>query len=553
MKRMMKKVMIVLVAMMMTLSMTACSSEDPSGSSSTGEVTYKDTFTYAIGGEPNYLDPTVATDSVASYILNQTYYSLFSFGEDGSIINEACTEMTISDDGLVYTLTLDENNYWSDGVPVTAHHYVYGALRALGMGSADSYYSYFIRNYVKGASAYGADGEKTAIADMEGVGIVALDDYTMEITLEQPCDYFGSLLTSSVFYPMREDVAPEMDYTWAAEVHPTNGAYTYQSIDNASEIVMVKNEYYAHADEVTTQTLRAVVMEDPEAQLMAFQTGEIDFATNVEPSTATQLYEGQPELLLSASVINYYMMMNAYTSSDALKDVNVRRAIQLGIDRENIVTALDAGDMYYPLYGYVPLGFDGIDGDFREEQDAEHQLVYTDKDEARALMEAAGYNENNRLTLRYSTNSAAMHDTVAAVLAEELADIYIDLEIDVKELRVFFDERDSQGTTELARGSMSADYMDPTTFLEMANSVNQRAKVTWGDETYDALLAESDLLTGDERMAKLHEAETYLVETMAYTVPLFGYRTLCLGVAGIEGIVSSPQGNYTFNFVKVPE
>ncbi len=551
MKKIMKKVMIIIVTMMM-FSMTACSSGDPEGSSQGGEVAYKDTFTYAIGGEPDYLDPTVATDSVASYILNQTYYPLFSFGEDGSLVNEACTEMTVSDDGLVYTLTLDENNYWSDGEPTTAHHYVYGALRALGMGSADSYYSYFIRNYVKGASSYGDEGEKTAIADMEDVGIVALDDHTIEITLEQPCDYFGSLLTSSVFYPMREDVAPEMDYTWAADLHPTNGAYTYSSIDNASEIVMVKNEHYAHADEVTTQTLRAVVMEDPEAQLMAFQTGEIDFATNVEPSTATQLYEGQPELLLSPSVINYYMMMNAYTASEALQDVNVRRAIQLGIDRDNIVTALDAGEMYYPLYGYVPSGIEGIDGDFREEQDAEHRLVYTDKDEARALMEAAGYNENNLLTLRYSTNSAAMHNTVAAVLAEELSDIYIDLEIDVKELRVFFDERDTQGSTELARGSMSADYMDPTTFLEMANSANQYGNLTWGDETYDDLLAESDLLVGDERMEKLHEAETYLVETMSYTVPLFGYRTLCLGVAGIEGIESNPQGNYIFNFVKVP-
>lgn len=555
MKKLMKKLSIVLVALLMAVSLTACGGDDtPTGTSGTegGDVAYKDTFTYAIGGEPNYLDPAVASDSVASYILNQTYYPLFSIGTDGSLVNQACTSIEIDETQTVYTLHLTEENYWSDGQPVTAHDYVYGALHALGLGSADSYYSYFIRNYVKNAAQYGADGSTAKIADMVDVGLVALDDYTIEITLEQPCDYFSGLLTSNVFYPLREDVAPELDYTWAAEVHVTNGPYTYESIDNATEIVMVKNEYFPDAENVTTQTLRAVVMADPEAQFMAFQTGEIDWASNVEPSTAFQTYGDSPELLLSPSVINYYMMMNSYRASDALKDVRVRRAIQLGIDRSNIVTALDAGEMYYELYGYVPVGFEGINGDFREEQDAEQQLVYTDKDEARALMEDAGYSEDNRLTLTYTTNQAAMHDTVAAVLAEELSDIYIDLKVENKELRVFFDERDQQGITELARGSMSADYMDPTTFLEMANSANQYGNVTYGDAHYDELLAESDLLTGDERLEKLHEAENYLVGEMAYTCPLFGYRTLNLAKAGTEGATSNPQGNYVFWYIKVP-
>lgn len=548
MKNTLKKLSLILIALFMAISLTACGS----GDEGSGEVTYKDTFTYAIGGEPQYLDPAVASDSVASYILNQTYYPMFAIGEDGSLVNEACTSYEEDDSGTVYTFHLTEENYWSDGEKVTAHHYVYGMMRALGLGSADSYYSYFIRNYVKNASKYGADGSTAKIADMSDVGIKAVDDYTIEITLEKPCDYFVNLMTAGVFYPLREDVAPELDYTWAGETHVTNGPFTYESIDKATEIVMVKNEYFFDADNVTTSKLVAKVMPDADAQLIAFEAGEIDFATNVEPSTAYARYEGQPELFVSDAVINYYMMMNAYKASDALKDVRVRRAIQLGIDRSNIITALDSGDIYYELYGYVPMGFAGVDGDFRTEQDETEQLVYTDKEEAKALMEAAGYNENNRLTLTYSTNQAAMHDTVAAVIKEELSDIYIDVVIDQKELRIFFDERDNQGATELARGAMSADYMDPTTFLEMANSKNQYGNVTWGDETFDALLAESDLLTGDERMEKLHEAENYLVGEMAYTCPLFGYKTLCLGVAGLEGAVSSPQGNHTFWYVKVP-
>ena len=548
MKNAMKKLLVALLAMMMVFSLAACGG-DNGDNGDTGAI--KDTFTYALGGEPNYLDPAIASDSVASYVLNQTYFPLFSIGADGSTVKNACVDYSLDASRTVYTFKLTENNYWSDGQKVVAGDYVYGMLRALGLGSGDSYYSYFIRNYVKGASAYGADATTAKIADMTDVAIKAVDDYTIEITLEKPCDYFVGLMTAGVFYPLRKDFAPELDYTWAANLHPTNGPFVYESIDNATEIVMVKNEYFYDAANIPTNKLVAKIMPDPDAQLMAFQQGGIDFASNVD-SSVTKIYAGQPELVISDSVINYYLMMNAYRSLDALKDVNVRKAIQLGIDRSAIVTALDAGEVYYELYGYVPKGFAGVNGDFRAEQDAENQLIKTDKEEAKRLMAAAGYSEANPLKLEYYYNQAAMHDTVAAVLKVQLADIYIDLTLRTGELRTFFDDRDQQGNFELARGAMSADYMDPTTFLEMANSKNLYGKPTWGDAHYDKLLAEADLLTGTERIEKLHEAETYLVQEMSYTCPLFGYKQIALAAAGTTGMESSPQGNYTFWYVSTP-
>lgn len=543
----MKKLLVALLAMMMVFSLAACGGEGDNGDS--GAI--KDTFTYALGGEPNYLDPAIASDSVASYVLNQTYFPLFSIGADGSTVKNACVDYSLDASRTVYTFKLTEDNYWSDGQKVVAGDYVYGMLRALGLGSGDSYYSYFIRNYVKGASAYGADATTAKIADMTDVAIKAVDDYTIEITLEKPCDYFVGLMTAGVFYPLRKDFAPELDYTWAANLHPTNGPFVYESIDNATEIVMVKNEYFYDAANIPTNKLVAKIMPDPDAQLMAFQQGGIDFASNVD-SSVTKIYAGQPELVISDSVINYYLMMNAYRSLDALKDVNVRKAIQLGIDRSAIVTALDAGEVYYELYGYVPKGFAGVNGDFRTEQDTENQLIKTDKEEAKRLMAAAGYSEANPLKLEYYYNQAAMHDTVAAVLKVQLADIYVDLTLRTGELRTFFDDRDQQGNFELARGAMSADYMDPTTFLEMANSKNLYGKPTWGDAHYDKLLAEADALTGTERIEKLHEAETYLVQEMSYTCPLFGYKQIALAAAGTTGMTSSPQGNYTFWYVSTP-
>ena len=547
MKNILKRFSYMFLAAMMTLTLTACGGD---GGETTG--TLADTFTYAIGGEPEQLDPAVGSDSVTSYILNQTYYPLFTIAEDGSLRNEACEDYEVSEDGLTYTFHLIENNYWSDGEQVTAHDYVYGMKRSIGMGAADSYYSYFLADYVLNAKAHNEN--MSDVADMGDVGIVATDDFTIEITLESPCPYFVNLMTAGVFYPLREEFSPEHDSSWANDpTVPTNGAYQTTKIDSADEIIMVKNEYFAHADDVVTQTLVAKVMSDPDAQLVAFQTGEIDFATNVN-NQVTTVYKGQPELLISDSVMNYYIMLNAYSEeTPALQDVRVRRAIQLGIDRTELVTALDADEVYYELYGYVPKGFDGVNGDFREEADEENQLVYTDKDEARSLMEAAGYSEDNHLQLTYYTNQAAEHSTVAQVIQAQLADIYIDVTLKTGEIRTFFDDREN-GLFDMARGAMSADYMDVSTFLDMAASWTQYGHVTWGDETYDQMITESrETSDNTQRLELLHDAETYLVEEMAYTVPLFGYKQICLGQQGVSGYVSSPQGNHVFWYVQVVE
>ena len=99
---------------------------------------------------------------------------------------------------------------------------------------------------------------------------------------------------------------------------------------------------------------------------------------------------------------------------------------------------------------------------------------------------------------------------------------------------------------------MSADYMDPTTFLCMLISSAQ-LKPVFTDATYDALIAEADTLEGDARIEKLHEAEKYLVEEMAYTIPVFGYSTVYLVNPGVSNVGFDPTGNTFFGYVSITE
>ena len=135
----------------------------------------------------------------------------------------------------------------------------------------------------------------------------------------------------------------------------------------------------------------------------------------------------------------------------------------------------------------------------------------------------------------------------------EGAAVGVDVTFETLEVQAFFADRDENGNYELARGAMSADYMDPTTFLCMLiTSAQQKPVVT--DATYDGLIAEAEAeLDVNARIEKLHEAEKYLVETMSYTIPVFGYSSIYLVNPNASGIEYNPVGHIAIDFVQVAE
>lgn len=544
----MKKLLVLLLSLLMIVSLAACSGSNNGGGDDNGggtePVAEDKVFKYAIGDSPNYLDPAIASDSIGSYVINQFYYPLYYFSPTG-ILPAAAADTKVSDDGLVYTIKINANK-WSDGQAVKADDFVYGPKHALSLGDAEVSYLAWITDYIVNAKDY--VGKSTD--EMTDLGIKALDDETVEYTLVKPCSFFTSLLWGGIYYPLRPDFAPSGDYTWANTVgYPTCGAFTPTYIDPAEKISSVKNENWFDADKVKVSGLECLVITDMESQLMAYQTEEIDFATSLSAGTVSKLYDDK-ELFASGNV-NYYMELNMRpetAKNEALLDVNVRKAILYGIDRQAIVDAIDAGTIYYPLYGFVPHGIvDPTDGDFRT---TGGDLCSYDQEAAKKYLAEAGYSVDNPLELEYYYNQNTTHDTVAAVLKEQLAAIGINLTLKTGDVRTFFDDRDNQANFEAARGAMSADYNDSLTYLDMATYTYQ-TKASWGDTVYDELMLEIASMSGQERIAKLHEAEKYLVEDQAMVIPLFGYGSACLRKPYVTGDFDNGQGNSIFWYVDV--
>ena len=504
------------------------------------------TFTYAISSEPDYLDPAICMNSNTSAVLAQLYYPLFRYDENGNVQNMACESYTVSEDNLTYTFKLAEGNTWSDGQPVTAADYEYGMKRSIGYGP-DSAYAYLLYSNVAGGAE--ANEQMLDVADMTDVGIHALDDTTLEITLAAPCPYFVGLLSNVVAYPLRSDFAVEHESTWANDPSvPTNGPFRLEVVRDKEEVVMVKNEYYVHADEVQTDTLIAKIITDPQAQMSAFQTGEIDLALYV-PVDVFVNYADDPALItIDPVVTNTFLWVNCTGETNpALADSRVRRALSIAVDREQLIILIGGEDTKYPLYGYVPKGMADADGgDFRENADAAGRYADFNLEEARALMEEAGYNENNRMSLTISYIGSNSNTDVCVALQAMWSEIYVDVELSAAEQKAYAQARKA-GQYEVATGSTSADYLDPYYYLERWVSYNQSYKQV-NDATYDAMIEDANAQTDPAvRMEKLHEAEQYLVQENAYTIPLYGSSQVALMNPEISGLKHDPTNSVYFD------
>ena len=535
----MKKLLASFLALAMAFSLTACGGDD---------AEKKDSVVVAVGGDTANLDPAIVDDSITNNILLECYDGLYTLDKDGNIQTKLATDMPeISEDGLTYTIKIKDGVKWSNGDTLKASDFVYAWKRAVAIGSGKAYYGTFISGYVDGAT----DGASMDELN-QTFGATALDDTTIQIKLKQKCAYFTKLMAQSVFYPVNEAYVSTHDplnSNWGHEKDcPYLGAFKVTKVNVKDEIKMVKNDKYYAADEVKLKELTFKVMKDMDAETSGFQSGDIDFATSVNNDTV-EADDSLKDLVyqIDPFVCNYFVLINAgdENTNPVLKDVEIRNAIGLAINRKDILKVLNYGDNASQLYGLTPKGIPGTKGeDFRTQQDKVEKLADYNLKEAQKIMTAKGYSKDNMLKLSYSYNDNTMHKTVAESMQASLKKAYIDLELKATEKEAFFDARDN-GDFEICRHAMTADYMDPMAYLSMYyNNGGKLAGNTADDQTYEDMITAAEKLDGDERMEALHKAENYLVAEQHYVIPLFQYSEKILKVENLEGVTSSPDGHY---------
>ena len=505
-------------------------------------------ITINMGGEVQTIDPHINTSNAGSTYIMHAFEGLTRKDKNNKIAPGMASDWKISDDGLVYTFNIREDAKWSDGKPLTANDFVYSFRRVVNPKTGTRYST--LMEPLKNASAITAGK-----MPIEELGIKAIDDKTLEITLENPTSYFLEFIASTgIYMPVREDIISANGDAWVlnADTYIGNGPYTMTSRNPDVNMVFEINTNYWAKDELVAKKITVVMIADGTASLGGIKEGDIDFSS-VFPLGDTDKLMEEGYIEINKALGTSFWEINL--TNKAFSDSRVRRALALSIDRNYIVEIVTKTGQV-PAGALVPPSINGYKGDFREE--AGNYMSTSSKDyeknveEAKRLMAEAGYSNGSG----YPVIEVLVIPGVRQLEAEAIQQMWkehlnVDLRVITREwASILQNFRDL--SYQLISSGWTGDYNDPTTMLNLYLS-HAPANPGYVNAEYDMLLAEASITVDVEaRMEILHKAEKILMNDMPIIPTYFRTSTLLVSPK-LKNYILDPLAKYRFHYSYLEE
>lgn len=499
----------------------------------TGEpLAAEQTFTYRILDEFSSLDPQVVEDVTGSELARDLFEGLMNQDENGELVPGVATGFEASEDKTTYTFTLRDDAKWSNGDPVTAQDFVFAWRRAVSPELASPYQWYMSLMSIENADAIIA-------GDMapEELGVTAIDDRTLEVKLSQPLSYFPQMVTHATTFPAPQKVIEEFGDDWTkTENIVSNGAYVLTEHIPNERSTRERNEMYWDNENTIIDKTVALVINDENVALTRFLAGELD-RTEVPAGQFPRLSEEHPEEAISfPRLCNYYYTFNLSDSGpEAFKDVNVRKALALAIDRDIITKNVLAGGEV-SAYTFAPAAVANFEPPVTEMQ----EMTQAERDgKAKELLAEAGYGPENPLKFGMMYNTSDNHQKIAVVMSQMWKQkLGVEVELSNMEWKVFLEVRGNQDF-ELARGAWCGDYNEASTFLDLLTTPSGYNDGKYSNADYDALIQEAK--SADDSAPLYAEAEQIFAQDMP-VIPVYH-------AAGVY-MMDSDVGNWPVNNVE---
>ena len=497
---------------------------------------------YGNGSEPQGLDPHVVTGVPENKLIRALFEGLavknpYTLEPEPGVARS----WDISDDGKVVTFNINPEARWSNGDPVTAHDYVWSWDRALNpaMGNLYAYMLYPIVN----AEAY-AKGD---ITDFSQVGVKALDDLTLQVTLSAPTPYFIQLMDHySTFAVHRATIEKHGKATsrftqWTrVENMVNNGPSNHQEWKLNRRIVVEKSETHWDRDNVKLNGFVFYPTENVVSEERMFRVGQLHY-TGTVPLEKIPVYEAMENspYVQAPYLGTYFFLLN--TNRPPLDDVRIRWALSLAIDRDKLnQTVLQNSNV--PAYSITPPGTLGYDPP---------KLFDYEPDKARRLLAAAGFPDGAGwpgIELIYNTSES--HRKIAVALQQMWKDeLNIPVTISNQEWKVYLDSV-TQMNFDIARRGWIGDYVDPNNFLDLYLSGGGNNNPGFADPRYDEMILQlaPQAKTREERYRIFYEAETMLMEQMPI-LPIYTYTSKHLIHPSVKGLPSNLMDSLNLKYV----
>ncbi len=484
--------------------------------------------------EPGTLDPHQSGATWENNIIGELLMGLTTDDIAGQPIPGSAESWTVSDDGLTWTFHLRPGLVWSDGVPVKASDVVFGIRRLLDPETAARYA--FIAYVIKNAAAVNAGDMPTT-----SVGVSAVDDLTVEISLEEPTPFLPGLLTHYTMFPLPEHVVRKYGRDWIKPgTMVSNGPYILESWAANDHVKVVKNPLFYDADDVAIDEVYFYPTDDLSAALNRFRAGEIDAnigSLGFPVSQTNWLRENLPgQSYITPQLANAYVVFNH--RKPPFSDPRIRRAFSLCIDRETLAEKVSR-DGRLPAYAFVPPGIANYDN--AAQLDFMNRSMEERREEAVKLLAETGYDAGDPLIFEYLYMASVDGRRSAVVLSAMLKQCNIVARLIANEPKVHYDMiRNADFTASLAQ--WSADYDDPHTFLYLLDS--RAGAYNYGgyhNPEYNRLMDKaSAILDVDDRAEVLAQAEQIALDDAA-VAPLSYPTSKMLVAPYVKGFV--PNAN----------
>lgn len=506
-----------------------------------GDSEGKKRITYTLREDVPSMDPQ-NSNSISSATANIHTLACLTRNVEGEVKGDAAETWEVSEDGLVYTFHLRDGLKWSDGVDVKADDYVYGMQRLMDPAAACDYA--FIGYILKNGTAVN-NGE----VPVEELGVKALDDKTVEITLEHPAVYFESMVSMCSLGPARKDLVEKYGQEYAADPEKAayNGPFVMTEWKHGDELILTKNPDYWDADSVKLDEICIKTVADAKTAVAMWEQGEVDIT--IVPTEMTKQYEEDSEFYFTGA--DDYIMLNQ-TEGKALANKNLRFALNYAINRKEYNTLVN-NDVYEPAQRLVLPNVTSADTTYGEAYPYEPFPLENDDAKAKEYLDKAiaelGVASAADIKITLLTTDTEGAKKQAEVLQEQFQkNLGITVEIDQVTYKQRL-EREQVLDYDMVVTGWVPDYSDAYSYLELWISDGQYNHSGYNNPRYDELLKASQTETDAKaRQDMLFEAEKIFLEEDAALVPLQLRRDQYLVNPAIENFNVYFVG-YDFNLV----
>ncbi|TRD18859.1 peptide ABC transporter substrate-binding protein [Palleronia caenipelagi] len=507
-------------ALALSVAMPSMAADVPEGT----KLAENQTFTYwVLDGIPS-LDPQINTTTDGSDVLRNLFEGLYNEDAKGNLVPGVALEHSLSDDKLTYTFKLRDNAKWSNGDPVKAGDFVYSWRRLADPATASEYAWYMELMQVKNSKAVIA-------GDMEpsDLGVRAVDDTTLEVTIETPLPYFPQMLVHASTFPVHQGAVEAHGDQWTRPENMVgNGAYVLTDRAVGERLVMNKSDSYWDAENTVLTEITAQVVNNVNQGLTRYQAGELDYVempAGQYPRLAAEFPEQAKSVPRNCSYI--YMMNLSDKGPEALKDPNVRKAISYGIDRDIIVDRVLQGGQKasYNWTHWATAGWERPEIEYAEWDQASRMQ------KAMELLNEAGYGPDNPIELKLQYNTDENHKKIAIAASQMLKPLGINLILDNYEWKVHLERLRNQDF-DLARYAWCGDYNEPSTYLDLFASYSGHNNGKFLNEAYDAAVQAAK--TADDPLPHYQDASRILADEMPIA-PIYHYSLAFMLNPAIKG------------------